>query len=31
MRMIKKEYDQMTDEQLVIGMAGGDQRAFDNL
>lgn len=31
MRMIKKEYDQMTDEQLVIGMAGGDQRAFDKL
>lgn len=29
--MIKKEYDQMTDEQLVIGMAGGDQRAFDKL
>lgn len=31
MRMIKKEYDQMTDEQLVIAMAGGDQRAFDKL
>ena len=29
--MIKKEYDQMTDEQLVIAMAGGDKRAFDKL
>lgn len=31
MRVIRKEYDQMTDEQLVIAMAGGDQRAFDKL
>jgi RNA polymerase sigma-70 factor (ECF subfamily) len=31
MRLFKKEYDSMSDEQLVIAMAGGDQRAFDNL
>ncbi|WP_343747694.1 RNA polymerase sigma factor [Fluviicola sp.] len=31
MRVIRKEYDHMTDEQLVIAMAGGDQRAFDKL
>jgi RNA polymerase sigma-70 factor (ECF subfamily) len=31
MRLFKKEYGSMSDEQLVIAMAGGDQRAFDNL
>src|SRR5215216_5237282 len=31
MKMYKKEYQSMSDEQLVIAMAGGDQRAFDNL
>lgn len=31
MKLIRKEYQQMTDEQLVIAMAGGDQRAFDHL
>jgi RNA polymerase sigma-70 factor (ECF subfamily) len=31
MRIIRKEYDSMTDEQLVIALAGGDQRAFDKL
>lgn len=31
MRLYKKEYDSMTDEQLVIALAGGDQRAFDKL
>lgn len=31
MRIVKKEYKSMTDEQLVIAMAGGDQRAFDHL
>jgi hypothetical protein len=30
MKMYKKEYQSMSDEQLVIAMAGGDQRAFDN-
>lgn len=31
MRVVRKEYNTMTDEQLVIAMAGGDQRAFDHL
>ena len=31
MRIVRKEYDSMTDEQLVIALAGGDQRAFDKL
>lgn len=31
MRLFKKEYGTMSDEQLVIAMAGGDQRAFDHL
>lgn len=31
MRLEKNEYKQMTDEQLVIAMAGGDKRAFDHL
>ncbi len=31
MRLYKKEYETMTDEQLIIAMAGGDQRAFDYL
>ena len=31
MRLFKKEYGSLSDEQLVIAMAGGDQRAFDHL
>ena len=31
MKIVRKSYDQMTDEQLVIAMSGGDQRAFDLL
>lgn len=31
MKLIRKEYQSMTDEQLVIAMAGGDKQAFDNL
>lgn len=31
MRLFRKEYGSMSDEQLVIAMAGGDQRAFDLL
>ncbi len=31
MRLVRKEYQQMTDEQLVIAMAGGDKTAFDHL
>jgi RNA polymerase sigma-70 factor (ECF subfamily) len=31
MRLLRKEYGTMTDEQLVIALAGGDQRAFDHL
>jgi RNA polymerase sigma-70 factor (ECF subfamily) len=31
MQFVKKEYGSMTDEQLVIALAGGDQRAFDHL
>ncbi len=31
MRLLRKEYSSMTDEQLVIALAGGDQRAFDQL
>lgn len=31
MKLIRKEYQSMTDEQLVIAMAGGDKQAFDHL
>ena len=31
MRLEKKTYQTMTDEQLLIAMAGGDKRAFDHL
>lgn len=31
MKIVRKEYQQMTDEQLVIALAGGDKRAFDCL
>lgn len=31
MRLFRKEYQTMTDEQLVIALAGGDKRAFDHL
>jgi RNA polymerase sigma-70 factor (ECF subfamily) len=31
MRLFQKEYHSMTDEQLVIALAGGDKRAFDLL
>jgi RNA polymerase sigma factor (sigma-70 family) len=31
MKLIRKEYRSLSDEQLVISMAGGDQRAFDEL
>ena len=31
MRLFKKEYGSLSDEQLVIALAGGDQRAFDQL
>jgi RNA polymerase sigma-70 factor (ECF subfamily) len=31
MKLIRKEYQAMTDEQLVIAMAGGDKQAFDHL
>lgn len=31
MRLFRKEYQSMTDEQLVIALAGGDKRAFDLL
>lgn len=31
MRLFRKEYQTMTDEQLVIALAGGDKRAFDLL
>lgn len=31
MKLFRKEYQSLSDEQLVIAMAGGDQRAFDQL
>lgn len=31
MKLVKKEYQSFSDEQLVIALAGGDQRAFDEL
>ncbi len=31
MKIFRKEYKTMTDEQLVIAMAGGDKQAFDHL
>lgn len=31
MKLVKKEYASFSDEQLVIALAGGDQRAFDEL